>query len=89
MDYNSYEAGALEQVDYTPPKELWTRTVDPVDAPDKPYHFAIYFEKGVPVKVSTEDGKAETGSLELFELLNKIGHDNGIGRIDIIENRFS
>lgn len=86
---NSYEAGALEDVDYTPPKELWTQTVDPVDAPNKPYEFNIFFEKGVPVKVTTEDNKEETDSLELFKLLNKIGHDHGVGRIDIVENRFS
>jgi argininosuccinate synthase len=84
----SYEAGALESVDYTPPKELWTRTVDPTDAPNKPYHFDIFFEKGVPVKVTTEDGKEETDSLEVFKLLNRIGHDHGVGRIDIVENRF-
>jgi argininosuccinate synthase len=75
-------------VDYTPPKELWTQTVDPVDAPDRPYNFTIYFEKGVPVKVVTEDKKEVTDSLELFKLLNKIGHDNGVGRVDIVENRF-
>lgn len=85
----SYEAGILEDPDHTPPKELWTRTVDPVDAPDKPYHFTVYFDKGVPVKLVTEDKKQATDSVELFKLLNKIGHDNGVGRIDIVENRFS
>lgn len=70
-----------------PPKELWTRTVDPTDAPDKPYNFTIHFEKGIPVKVVTPEGEA-TESVELFKLLNKIGHDNGVGRVDIVENRF-
>lgn len=84
----SYEAGALESVDYTPPKELWTRTVDPTEAPDKPYNFDICFEQGVPVKITTEDGKEETDSLKVFKLLNKIGHDHGVGRVDIVENRF-
>ncbi|KAI1401600.1 argininosuccinate synthase [Hypoxylon fuscum] len=83
----SYEAGALENCDYTPPKELWTQTIDPEDAPDKPYHFTLFFEKGVPVKIITED-KEVTDSLEIFKLLNKIGHDHGVGRIDIVENRF-
>lgn len=83
----SYEAGVLEDPDHTPPKELWTRTVDPTDAPDKPYEFTIYFEKGIPVKVVTPDQTA-TDSVELFKLLNKIGHDNGVGRVDIVENRF-
>jgi len=63
-------------------------TLDPLDAPDKPYKFSIHFEKGIPVKVETEDGKVVTESVELFKLLNKIGHDNGVGRIDIVENRF-
>ncbi|KAI1402519.1 argininosuccinate synthase [Hypoxylon fuscum] len=92
MDSNlvhcSYEAGALENCDYTPPKELWTQTIDPVDAPDKPYHFTLFFEKGIPVKIVTEDKKEATDSLEIFKLLNKIGHDHGVGRIDIVENRF-
>ncbi|KAK3989563.1 mitochondrial phenylalanyl-tRNA synthetase [Cladorrhinum sp. PSN332] len=83
----SYEAGVLEDPNHTPPKELWTRTVDPVDAPDAPYNFTIYFEKGIPVKVVTPEGE-ETDSVKLFKLLNKIGHDNGVGRIDIVENRF-
>lgn len=84
----SYEAGVLEDPNHTPPKELWTRTVDPQDAPDKPIEFTIHFEKGIPVKVVTPDTTA-TESVELFKLLNKIGHDHGVGRIDIVENRFS
>ncbi|POR32399.1 Argininosuccinate synthase [Tolypocladium paradoxum] len=88
MVHCSYEAGILEDPDHTPPKELWTRTVDPLDAPDKPYYFTVHFDKGIPVKVVTEDKKEATESVELFKLLNKIGHDNGVGRIDIVENRF-
>ncbi|CAJ2509216.1 Uu.00g142420.m01.CDS01 [Anthostomella pinea] len=83
----SYEAGILEDPNTTPPKELWTRTVDPLDAPDKPTEFTVHFEKGIPTKVVVA-GKETTGSVELFKLLNKIGHDNGVGRIDIVENRF-
>jgi hypothetical protein len=66
----------------------YSRTLDPIDAPNKPYEFSIYFEKGIPVKVITEDKKEVTDSLDLFKLLNKIGHDNGVGRVDIVENRF-
>lgn len=83
----SYEAGVLEDPDHTPPKELWTRTVDPVDAPATPQEFTVEFEKGIPTKV-TVDGKETTGSVEVFKLLNKLGHDHGVGRIDIVENRF-
>jgi argininosuccinate synthase len=59
-----------------------------MDAPDQPTDFFIHFEAGVPVKVEIS-GKTVTGSLAIFKLLNKIGHDNGVGRIDIVENRFS
>lgn len=88
MDENlvhcSYEAGILEDPDHEPPKHLWKMTVDPLDAPDKPYRFTIQFEKGIPVKVVTEDGKEATEPVELFKLLNRIGHDAGVGRIDIV-----
>ncbi|XEV06371.1 hypothetical protein FSHL1_011658 [Fusarium sambucinum] len=83
----SYEAGILEDPDHTPPKDLWTQTVDPLEAPDKPFDFTVHFEKGLPVKVVTPDQEA-TDSVELFKLLNKIGHDHGVGRIDIVENRW-
>ncbi|KAI5917068.1 argininosuccinate synthase [Camillea tinctor] len=83
----SYEAGVLEDPDKTPPKELWTRTIDPVDAPSEPQEFSVHFKKGVPVKVVTGNTVA-TDSVELFKLLNKIGHDHGVGRVDIVENRF-
>lgn len=62
-------------------------TVDPVDAPDTPVDFAIHFEKGIPVQVVLGQ-ETTTGSVKLFKLLNKIGHDHGIGRIDIVETRF-
>ncbi|PHH86953.1 hypothetical protein CDD83_9495 [Cordyceps sp. RAO-2017] len=84
----SYEAGVLEDPDHTPPKTLWTRTVDPVDAPEKPQDFTVHFEKGVIVKVVTA-GQEVTDSVETFKLLNKIGHDHGVGRVDIVENRTS
>jgi len=90
MDENlvhcSYEAGILEDPDCTPPKELWKMTLDPLDTPDAPTEFSIHFEKGIPVKVVLGDEEA-TDSIELFKLLNKIGHDNGVGRIDIVETR--
>ncbi|KAL9073677.1 MAG: hypothetical protein Q9161_002715 [Pseudevernia consocians] len=90
MDENlvhcSYEAGILEDPGRTPPKDLWTMTLDPLDTADAPTEFSIHFEKGVPVKVVLGDHEA-TDSIELFKLLNKIGHDNGVGRIDIVETR--
>jgi argininosuccinate synthase len=68
------------------PKDLWRMTLDPRDAPDTPTEFVINFEKGIPVKVKVADQEV-TDSVELFKLLNKIGHDNGVGRIDIVETR--
>lgn len=87
----SYEAGILEDPDVTPPKDMWKLTVDPLDAPDKPEDFTILFEKGNPVKIIyTEDGekKEVTEPVELFLTANKIARRNGVGRIDIVENRF-
>ncbi|EHK18551.1 uncharacterized protein TRIVIDRAFT_78160 [Trichoderma virens Gv29-8] len=85
--HTSFESGVLEKPELEPPADLWTRTVDPRDAPDEPLKFSIHFEKGIPVKleVGTE---TTTGSLELFKAVNKIGHDHGVGRVDIVESRF-
>lgn len=62
-------------------------TVDPQKAPDKPQDLTIYFEKGLPVKV-TSDRQEWTDTLELFIALNAIGKKHGVGRIDIVENRY-
>ncbi|RFN52365.1 argininosuccinate synthase [Fusarium flagelliforme] len=83
----SYEAGILEQTELEPPKDMWKRTVDPMQAPDKPTPFTIHFEQGVPVKLEVGD-KTITGSLEIFKEANEIGRANGIGRVDIVESRF-
>lgn len=83
----SYEAGILEDPDTTPPKDMWKLTVDPTDAPDKPEEFTVEFKAGLPVKLTTHDATA-TDPVELFLLANKIARRNGVGRIDIVENRF-
>lgn len=57
--------------------------VSPIQAPDKPTYVTIHFEKGVPTAV---DGKAMNGT-ELVTALNKLGGDNGIGLVDLVENR--
>ena len=57
--------------------------VSPEQAPDKPTYVTIHFEKGIPTAV---DGK-EMGAVELVEYLNKLGGENGIGLLDIVENR--
>lgn len=57
--------------------------VSPEQAPDKPTYVTLHFEKGVPTAV---DGK-KMGAVELLETLNKLGGENGIGLLDIVENR--
>lgn len=83
----SYESGSLEDPSKPPPNDMWLMTDDPTRAPAEPQDVTISFEKGIPIKVSTQ-GKSITDSLELFTALNQIGKVHGIGRIDIVENRF-
>ncbi|KAL7272724.1 argininosuccinate synthetase [Rhizina undulata] len=91
MDENlahcSYEAGILEDPDQTPPEDMWKLTVDPRKAPDAPEDFTVYFEKGLPVKLEHAGGVV-TDSLELFLTANAIARRHGVGRVDIVENRF-
>ncbi|KAL1994407.1 hypothetical protein VTN49DRAFT_3076 [Thermomyces lanuginosus] len=91
MDANSahcsYEAGILEDPNQTPPADMWTMTADPLTAPNEPDDITIHFEKGIPTKVVTAE-KEYTDSVELFYALNKLGYKHGVGRIDIVENRF-
>jgi len=84
----SYEAGVLEDPNATPPKDMWQLTVDPEDAPNEPERITITFEKGNPIKVQNNDGHVETDPLDLFIYLNTLARRNGIGRIDIVENRY-
>ncbi|KAI9692151.1 MAG: hypothetical protein M1822_006381 [Bathelium mastoideum] len=81
------EAGILEDPSLPPPEDMWTLTIDPQAATDKPVDIVINFEKGLPVKLQASD-RVYTDSLELFGALNAIGKAAGIGRIDIVENRF-
>ncbi|KAF7877622.1 hypothetical protein EAF04_001294 [Stromatinia cepivora] len=91
MDENlahcSYEAGILEDPDVTPPEDMWKLTVDPLKAPNQPEDFTLIFEKGLPKKLIT-NGKTVTDSVELFLEANAIARRHGVGRIDIVENRF-
>ncbi|HLV80314.1 MAG TPA: argininosuccinate synthase [Chthonomonadaceae bacterium] len=79
----SIEGGRLEEPDYAPPEEIfrWTRSLP--DCPDAPRVLQIGFENGVPVSL---DGKRLT-PLELVLAVNKIAGDNGVGRVDIMEDR--
>ena len=80
----SYEGGILEDPWREPDEGMFTMTVAPERAPDRPTYVEIDFEDGVPVKV---DGK-ELSPAKLLSHLNALGGSNGIGRIDIVENRY-
>src|ERR1700694_3701295 len=81
----SHEGGALEDPANAAPDDIWMLTKSPKDAPDKPRDVTIGFEKGLPVCV---DGNRTPTALDLLEQLNGIGSEHGIGRIDLVENRF-
>lgn len=79
----SCECGALEDAWAEPPAGVWAHTVDPKKAPNTPTYIEIGFEKGVPVSL---DGKKMNG-VDLIEKLDQIAGDNGVGRIDHVEDR--
>ncbi|MCP3958472.1 MAG: argininosuccinate synthase [bacterium] len=88
MDANlmhiSYEGGILEDPWAGPPEGMFRMTTDPEDAPDEPEHVTIRFEKGTPVAVNGR----ELAPVELVSELNALGGRHGVGRVDIVENRF-
>ena len=83
----SYEAGILEDPNTTPPSDMWKLTQAPESAPDLPEKISIEFAKGIPVKASIGD-KVHTDPVDLFIALNAVARKHGVGRIDIVENRF-
>lgn len=81
----SYEAGDLEALDVNGVEIVeFGMGVSPQEAPDTPEEVTIEFESGIPVSVN---GK-KLGALEIVECLNQIAGRNGVGRIDVVENRF-
>ena len=85
----SHEAGVLEDPRHEAGEDVYSRTVAPEEAPDTPVRIAITFEDGIPVAVDNlDDGTGRTDPLGLFEYLNELGSAHGIGRVDMIENRF-
>ncbi len=82
--HTSYEGGILEDPWAEPPANMFEMTVSPEEAPDRPTYIDIGFEKGVPVRVDGE----ELSPVELLYKLNEIGGKNGVGRVDMVENRF-
>ncbi len=85
----SHEAGILEDPLYFAGKDILEKMVMPMDAPDKETHISITFKDGIPVNVTNrDDGSSYNDPLELFTYLNKLGGANGIGLLDMVENRF-
>lgn len=88
MDANlmhvSYEGGILEDPWAPPPEDMFRMTTDPTQAPDTPEDVVIAFRKGNPVAVNGEDLQP----VPLVERLNEIAGQHGVGRVDIVENRF-
>ena len=88
MDANllhiSYEGGPLEDPWVEPEEAMWQRTVAPEAAPDKPKTIEITFSQGDAIAVGDEI----MTPAEVLEVLNRIGGENGIGRLDIVENRY-
>jgi len=85
----SHEAGILEDPAYKPEMEMFSKIVPPQKAPDREVHIEIHFKDGIPVRVFNKDDRTNIKDpLELFIYLNKIGGENGIGMLDMVENRF-
>ena len=88
MDANllhiSYEGGVLEDPWAEPEEEMWRWTVSPERAPDKPTYIELSYNRGDIVAI---DGKAMAAA-EVLTLLNKVAGENGIGRLDMVENRY-
>ncbi len=82
--HSSSEGKVLEDPALEPPPYVYQRTVSPMDAPDRPVDITIGFARGDPVSL---DG-AKLSPAALFARLNDLGRDNGIGRVDLVENRF-
>ena len=88
MDANllhiSYEGGILEDPDYEPEESMWRITVSPERAPNRPEHVKLEYRRGDIVAVN---GKRRSPAGVLAEL-NRVGGRHGVGRLDIVENRY-
>ena len=85
----SHEAGILEDPSKRCPEDVYSLTLSPEKANDKETILSIVFKDGTPLSVTNEnDGTVVTDPVEMILYLNKMGHDNAIGRVDMVENRF-
>ena len=81
--HTSHEGGPLEDPANAPTPDVFTRTCDPVDAPDRPLELEVSFESGVPVALDRQPLAPRT----LLEELNRAGAEHGVGRADVVEDR--
>ncbi|MFH0847873.1 MAG: argininosuccinate synthase [archaeon] len=85
----SHEAGILEDPAHVPDDSVYSRTTSPTKAPDKVTTIVVHFKDGTPIKIENKnDCTVKTDPLELFLYANKVGSENGVGRVDMVENRF-
>jgi len=82
--HSSSEGKVLEDPAKEAPPLVYQRTISPMEAPDRPTEIRIGFAKGDAISIDGE----KLSPAALLARLNKLGHDNGIGRIDLVENRF-
>ncbi len=80
----SYEGGVLEDPWVSPPEDMFNMTVDPMTAPDEPEFVTVGYQAGDPVSVNGE----RLAPVALLTRLNELGGRHGVGRVDIVENRF-
>ena len=98
LHHISYEAGILEDPNTTPPADMWKLIADLKNTPKEPERISIEWTKGIPTKLwihpagtpaeSSTAGEVVTDAVEIFLTLNALARKHGIGRIDIVENRF-
>jgi argininosuccinate synthase len=81
----SHEGGELEDPANAAPEHIWMLTKSPADASPGPADVTIGFDAGIPVSLN---GQHQLSGVALLDELNKIGGEHGIGRIDLVENRF-
>src|SRR5579872_217124 len=82
--HSSSEGKVLEDPSVEAPEFVHQRTIAPEDAPDRAHVFTMDFERGDPVAIDGE----RLSPAALLTRLNQLGHDNGVGRLDLVENRF-
>jgi argininosuccinate synthase len=88
--HTSYEGGILENPSQEPPQNMFRHTISPKEAPDEEDHLMIEFVKGIPIAVTDclNGITVNESAAALLTYLNQLGSKHGIGRTDIVENRF-